>query len=126
MDDGIILYASQKAEDTVQLPPGVVAEVPAQTPFLFEVHYVNTSDEDVEVNSYVNAYTIWPEQVTNSIWGGPVRDRHINIPPMTDNHIEWTRCVMNADVEVVFMWVTGCFMKTETGRVHSSSISTRR
>jgi hypothetical protein len=103
MDDGVILYASQVAGERVQLPPGVVAEVPAATKFLYEVHFVNTSDEDIEVQSYINAYTIPPEEVVSTIWGGPVRDLNINVPPMAEDHIEWTRCVMTEDVEVVFL-----------------------
>lgn len=103
MDDGVILYASQGASEIVQLPEGIVAEVPAATKFLYEVHYVNTSDKDVEVQSYVNAYTIPAEEVKGNIWGGPVRDRNINIPAMADNHVEWTRCVMTDDVDVVFL-----------------------
>jgi hypothetical protein len=103
MDDGIVLYASQQAEATVQLPPGVVAEVPAQTPFMLEVHYVNTSEQDVEVHSYVNGYTIPPEQVVSTIWGGAVRDRNLNVPPNADAHVEWSRCTMTEDVDVVFL-----------------------
>lgn len=103
MDDGLILYAGQQGEDSVTLPPGVVAEVPTQTPFLYEVHYVNTTDQEVEINSYLNAYTILPENVTNTIWGGPVRDRYINVPAGADEHIEWTRCVMDKPVDVVFI-----------------------
>ncbi len=103
MDEGVILYASQNAGEKVQLPEGVVAEVPAATKFLYEVHFVNTSDEDIEVKSYVNAYTIDAEDVRGNIWGGPVRDLDINIPPKAEDHIEWTRCVMTDDVEVVFL-----------------------
>ena len=103
MDDGVILYASQGASEIIQLPEGIVAEVPAATKFLYEVHFVNTSDEDIEINSYVNAYTIPAEEVTGNIWGGPVRDLNINIPPMAEDHVEWTRCVMTDDVDVVFL-----------------------
>jgi hypothetical protein len=41
--------------------------------------------------------------VTQTIWGGAVRDLDINVPPNVANHIEWTRCTMNADVEVMFL-----------------------
>jgi len=83
MDDGLILYASQVGEDTAQLPPGIVAEIPAATQFLYEVHLVNSGDEDIQVQSYANGYTIPAEEVTGTIWGGPVRDRNLNIPGLT-------------------------------------------
>lgn len=103
MDDAVILYASQKGDDEVQLPEGIVAEVPTRSPFMYELHYVNTSDEDVVVESYVNAYTIEPEDVRANIWGGATRDLNINIPPQTQDHVEWTRCVMTDDVDLLFM-----------------------
>jgi hypothetical protein len=103
MDDGIILYASQVASEIVQLPEGIVAEVPTATKFLYEVHFVNSSDTDIEVKSYLNGYTIPALDVKGTIWGGPVRDRNINVPAVTDNHVEWTRCVMTDDVDVVFL-----------------------
>lgn len=102
MEDGIFLYASQVGEQTIQLPEGVIAPVPSQMAYMQEIHFVNSSAEDVEVYSYVNAYTIAADQVKDTIWGGVVRDAHIEIPPASE-HKEWTRCVMNEDVDVIFL-----------------------
>ncbi|MGZ3405024.1 MAG: monooxygenase [Polyangia bacterium] len=97
------LYAAQgKATAQIDLGPGVVAKVPPGLPVLFELHYVNATAQDVHVQSYVNAYTIDAAQVMTSISGGAIRDRHIKIPAMAD-HTEWTRCVMDHDVDPVLV-----------------------
>jgi hypothetical protein len=103
MDKGIILYASQIERDTISLPAGVAAAVPARSLFMYEIHYVNTTDQDVMVHSAINAYTLAAEQVTETIFGGPVRDRYINVPAGARDHIEWSRCVMNEPVDLVFV-----------------------
>jgi len=97
------LYAAQgKPTAQIDLGPGVVAEVPPKLPVLFELHYVNASSAPVHAFSYVNAYTIDPSQVKTSISGGAVRDRHITIPAHAD-HTEWTRCLMDHDVDLVLV-----------------------
>jgi hypothetical protein len=100
--DEIIIYASQHAEQKLQLPPGVVAEVPSGLKTMLEVHYVNTTDEEQSVYTRVNAYWIDPHDVTALIWGNAVRDRHLTIPKggSTD---EWTRCEMNMDVDLLVL-----------------------
>lgn len=103
MDDGLILYASQAAEDSVVLPDGVVAEVPTATPFMYEVHYINTTDEEVQVDSYLNAYVADISEVQETIWGGPVRDRNINVPGDGTDHVEWSRCVMDKAIDLIFL-----------------------
>ncbi|HEX6835932.1 MAG TPA: hypothetical protein VF334_05130, partial [Polyangia bacterium] len=97
------LYAAQgKPTAELDLGPGVVAQVPPKLPVLFELHYVNASAAPVHAFSYVNAYTIDPSEVKTSISGGAVRDRHITIPAHGD-HIEWTRCLMDHDVDLVLV-----------------------
>ncbi len=56
----------------------------------------------MELYSIVNAYTIPDEQVTAGIYGGSIRDEHIQIPAQSV-HSEWNRCVMTEDVEVLFL-----------------------
>lgn len=102
MEDGIFLYASQVAEQAIQLPPGTAAMIPSKMKYMQEIHYVNTTNEPVDVYSKVNVYTIPPLEVTDRIWGAVVRDAHINVPPKA-KHEEWTRCVMNEDVDVLFL-----------------------
>ncbi len=102
MEDSVIIFASQTANETISLPPGIVAQLPPGIDIIHEIHYVNTSTEDVAVFSKVNAYTIPGGEVTGNIWGGAVRDKNINIPAKSQA-VEWTRCVMNADADVLFL-----------------------
>lgn len=102
MEEGIFLYASQQGEQHITLPSGTAAMIPSEMLYMQEVHYVNTKPEPVDVFAYVNVHTIAQEAVTDSIWGSVVRDAHINIPP-SSAHTEWSRCVMNEDVDVIFV-----------------------
>ena len=91
-----------EAEGTLTLPDGVAATLPAGLQVIQEVHYVNATSEEVPVYSYINALTIPADEVTEGIWGGSVRDENIEVPPQGE-HTEWTRCVMNEDVQVQFL-----------------------
>ncbi len=103
MEDQIMFFGNQGlGEDTMELPEGVAATFPAGLQILHELHYVNVTDEPVQLYSYVNAYTIPDVLVDEGIWGGSVRDEFINIPAQSD-HMEWSRCVFNRDVEVLFL-----------------------
>lgn len=103
MEDLISIFGSQgEGEGTLHLPEGVAAQLPAGLDVVHEVHYVNAFDEPVELYSRLNAWTIPDDEVVSGIWGGQVRDEHIEIPPRSE-HTEWSRCVMNKDVEVLFL-----------------------
>jgi hypothetical protein len=92
MDSLIMLFGSQGDDhNLLELPEGIVAAVPANIDIVHEVHFVNTTDQAIDLYSRVNAYTISENQVTDGIWGGNVRDEHINIPENADTHSEWTR-----------------------------------
>lgn len=103
MDDGIMIYASQQAEQQIQLPEGTVAELLPRMRVMHEIHYVNTTEEPVTVFSKINAYAYPVERVQQTIWGGAVRDTDITVPAGATNHVEWSRCAMNADVDVLFL-----------------------
>lgn len=103
MEDVVMMFGTQgEPEGTLTLPDGVAAELPAGIQVLQEIHYVNTTAEEVPIYSYLNAWTIPTADVTEGIWGGSVRDEYINIPPQSV-HTEWSRCVMNEDVEMQFL-----------------------
>lgn len=102
MESGIFLYASQVPEQQVQLPKGTAAMIPSKMKYMQEIHYVNTTSAKVDVFSHVNVHTIPPLEVTDRIWGSVVRDAHLEVPPMA-KHEEWTRCIMNQDVNVLFL-----------------------
>ncbi len=104
MEDQIMFFGNQgSAEDVMQLPEGVAATLPGGLNIIYEMHYVNASNKEVELYSYINAWTISDAEVVDGIWGGTVRDEHINIPAGPTTHTEWTRCAMNRDVDVLFL-----------------------
>jgi hypothetical protein len=103
MENQIMFYGNQgAASDEMNLPPGVAAKIPAGLDVIHEMHYVNTGTEPVKLYSYINAWTAAAQDVKEGIWGGQVRDENINIPAMSE-HSEWSRCVFNEDVEVIFL-----------------------
>ncbi len=103
MQDAVMMFGNQgDAEGILTLPEGVAAELPAGIQVLQEVHFVNTTDADIALYSYLNAYTIPEEDVVSGIWGGSVRDETISLPPQAET-TEWSRCVMNEDVQVQFL-----------------------
>jgi hypothetical protein len=104
MEEQVMMFGSQgEPGGTLELPPGVAATLPGPMKLVHEVHFVNTTSEDLEVFSRLNAWTIPGEEVVDGIWGGSVRDENINVPANTTDHREWSRCVMNRDVEVLFL-----------------------
>jgi len=103
MDDGIIVYASQQATQQITLPAGTVAELLPKMRVMHEIHFVNPTEEPLQAFSKINAYKYPDDKVTQQIWGGAVRDLDIRIPAGANAHVEWTRCVMNEDVDVLFL-----------------------
>lgn len=103
MEQGLFVYGSQAAEEEIVLPEGVAAPLPRDSAYMFEVHYVNASDQDVVVESYVNAYTMPEDDVTETIYGNVNRDFDILIPAGATDHVEWTRCVFNKDADIHFL-----------------------
>lgn len=103
MADIVMMFGTQgEPEGTLTLPEGVAANLPGGIQVMQEIHYVNASAEEVDIYSYLNAWTIPQDEVVDGIWGGSVRDEYINIPAQSE-HTEWSRCVMNEDVEVQFL-----------------------
>jgi hypothetical protein len=102
MEDGLIIYASQSPEQIIQLPEGIAANLPPGISIMQEIHYVNFTDEPVEVFSKVNAYDYPASKLVDTIWGGAVRDVDLAIPAGA-THTEWTRCLMNEPVDLLFL-----------------------
>lgn len=103
MQDAVMMFGNQgDAEGTLTLPAGVAANLPPAIQVLQEIHYVNTTAEEVALYSYLNGWTIPQEDVVAGIWGGSVRDETLSLPANAET-TEWTRCVMNEDVEVQFL-----------------------
>ena len=103
MQEAIMVFGGQgEGTGEMHLPDGTVANLPPTIDVLHEIHYVNPTPDEVEIYSEINAYTVPQDAVENSVWGGSVRDEYINIPA-GEEHTEWTRCVFNEDVEVLFL-----------------------
>ncbi|MBV71268.1 MAG: hypothetical protein CMH52_07955 [Myxococcales bacterium] len=103
MQDQIMFYGNQgEAEHELIMPDGVAAGIPPMLDVIHEVHYVNTTDQPVNLYSRINAWTMPAEDVVEGIWGSQVRDETIDIPPRSTK-TEWSRCVFNEDVEIIFM-----------------------
>lgn len=103
LTEQVMFFGNQGAGDgEMHLPDGIAATFPTGLDILHEIHYVNPTPDPVQLYSYVNAYTIPDAEVEERIWGGQARDEHINIPANSE-HTEWTRCVMNEDVEMHFL-----------------------
>ena len=103
MEGQVQIFGSQgEARAEMHLPDGIVANIPPGLDIIHEIHYVNPTEETVQLFSKINAWTIPSDEVEDSIWGGQVRDEFIQIPAES-THSEWTRCVMNRDVEVHFL-----------------------
>lgn len=100
MDEGLILYAAQRAEQEITLPADTVANLPGNLLVMQELHYVNTTPEPIEAYSKINIYK-YREPFTKEIWGSAVRDTHMDIPP--GDSVQWTRCVMNQDIDLLFL-----------------------
>jgi hypothetical protein len=103
MDGQLMFFGAQgDAEGTMHLPDGVAATFPPGIQVIHEMHYVNPTKDPVNLYSRINAWTIPSEEVVEGIWGGQVRDENIEIPAEGE-HSEWTRCVFNEDVDVLFL-----------------------
>ena len=103
MENQIMFFGTQgEPEGELHLPQGVAAQMPPELTIVHEIHFVNTTDQEIELYSRVNGWTIDSDEVVDGIWGGSVRDENINVPAGTRT-TEWSRCVMNTDVEVQFL-----------------------
>ncbi|MCA9679843.1 MAG: hypothetical protein KC464_32725, partial [Myxococcales bacterium] len=100
MEDGLIIYAAQQAEQHIKLPEGTIANLPGSLKIMQELHYVNATNVDAHAFSKINIYR-YTGTADQQIWGGAVRDTNLNIPP--GESTEWTRCVMSDDVDVLFL-----------------------
>jgi hypothetical protein len=103
MSEVTMIWGNQgEAQGEMELPDGLAATLPAGIQMIQEVHYMNPTDEEVPVYSYIDGWTMPEDEVTGGIWGGSVRDENIEIPAHSSK-TEWSRCVMDEDVDVLFL-----------------------
>jgi hypothetical protein len=97
------IYASQRPDQSLSLPDGVGALLPPGLALMTEVHFLNATPHAVHVEARTNIYTMPIDQVRQHIWGITVRHPHIDIPAGAVDHVEWVRCEMNQDIDLLFM-----------------------
>lgn len=100
MEDGLIIYAAQRAEQQIKLPEGTIADLPGGLKVMQEIHYVNATASDTTAFSKINVYR-YDGEVEEQIWGSAIRDVELEVPPGESQ--EWTRCVMSDPVDVLFL-----------------------
>jgi len=97
------LYAAQSPEGDIVLPDGIAAVVPPGITVMYEVHHVNATNHPVHISSRVNAWVLPPGQPqTGTLGAFTLRARRLDIPPHAEK-TEWAQCVMDQDVDVIFM-----------------------
>jgi hypothetical protein len=96
------IYGGQGDGAQLTLPDGVAAKLPGPMQILFELHYVNTTPADVDLQARVNVYTVPIETVKQGIWGTQMRNEKLDIPPHA-NKTETSRCVVSKDVDVILL-----------------------
>jgi hypothetical protein len=96
------LYGGQGDSAQLTLPDGVAAKLPGPMQILYEVHYVNSTADAVDLQARVNVYTVPIDTVKQGIWGTQMRNEKLNIPPHA-NKTEVSRCVVNKDTDVILL-----------------------
>lgn len=102
MSDQIMIFGNQGGATDLVLPEGIAATIPPGIDMIHELHYVNTTEEPVDIYSYINGYNIPQDEVTDGIWGSQIRDENLSVPE-GEEVTEWTRCVMNEPVDILFL-----------------------
>ena len=82
--DRLPIIGSQRAETSIQFPKGVALRIAGDTVFDMNSHYINLlGTETITGETYVNLYTISPEEVKHEARGIASSNRDINVPPGT-------------------------------------------
>ena len=83
------IIGSQRAETEIRFPEGVALRIPGGTLFDMNSHYINLlGTQPLIGETYVNLYTLQPEEVIFEARGFAVSNRDINVPPGTTQVIE--------------------------------------
>ena len=78
------IIGSQRAETSIQFPEGVALRIAGDTVFDMNSHYINLlGTETIIGETYVNLYTIPPEEVKYEARGLASSNKDINVPPGT-------------------------------------------
>ena len=87
--DRLPIIGSQRAETEIRFPKGVAMRIAGDTVFDMNSHYVNLLGTETLIGeTYVNLYTLQPEEVKYEAKGLAASNRDINVPPGTTRMIE--------------------------------------
>ena len=87
--DRLPIIGSQRAETTIRFPEGVALRIAGDTVFDMNSHYVNLlGTEELIGETYINLWTLPPEEVRNEVRGFAVSNKDIEVLPQTTAMVE--------------------------------------
>lgn len=94
--DRLPVIGSQRAETAIRFPEGVALRIAGDTVFDMNSHYVNLlGTQELIGETYVNLWTLPPEEVKYEARGFAVSNKEIEVPPQTTRMIEGEWLVEN-------------------------------
>ena len=95
--DRLPVIGSQRAETAIRFPEGVALRIAGDTVFDMNSHYVNLLGTQTLIGeTYINLWTLPPEEVKYEAKGLAASNREINVPPRTRRTVEGTWRVSDA------------------------------
>ena len=95
--DRLPVIGSQRAETAIRFPEGVALRIAGDTLFDMNSHYVNLLGTDTLIGeTYVNLWTLPPEDVKYEAKGFAASNKDIEVPPGTTRMVEGQWLVSNA------------------------------
>ena len=95
--DRLPVIGSQRAETSIRFPEGVGLRIAGDTVFDMNSHYVNLLGTETLIGeTYVNLYTLPPEEVKYEAKGLAASNKDINVPPGTTRVVEGEWLVSDA------------------------------
>ena len=87
--DRLPIIGSQRAETSIRFPEGVALRIAGDTVFDMNSHYVNLLGTETLIGeTYINLWTLPPEEVKYEARGLAVSNKDIEVPPQTTRVIE--------------------------------------
>ena len=94
--DRLPIIGSQRAETEIRFPEGVALRIAGDTIFDMNSHYVNLlGTEELIGETYVNLWTLPPEEVKHEVRGFAVSNKDIEVLPQTTAMVEGEWLVEN-------------------------------
>ena len=103
----------------LDLPPGYGYYMPKGTALVVQMHYVNTSKDDLLVQDFIRLHKVAESEVTH--WAAPMaaNSDEFSLPPMTQDYRHTFDCTFERDVDLLLlgghMHENGTYFKTEIG-----------